>query len=134
LSLVLDSVNSALGSPVNGVGEVGSIKHNNVLAFLSDSTSEELLVLFMSPGGHVVVADGEGLLAGVDSVNLSVLNGELLVSEAVLLLGSVRDTVLSQVSVEGVVRLVHHVVLLALVVLDTSEGSGFAEELHLFFV
>jgi hypothetical protein len=106
LSLVLDGVNGTLGSPVLG-GGVGWLKGNVVSDSLAGLTgiTEELLVLGSSPGGHVVVTDGEVLLSGVDLLDLGVLLGEEVHSELEFLLGSVRDSVFRHVLNEGLLEL-----------------------------
>jgi len=130
-SLVLDGVNGTLGSPVDGVGEVGGIELNNVLGLVVLAlVAEELLVLVVSPGGHVVVADGEGVLLGVDLLDLSILDGELLKSELVLLGGTEGDAVLVEMGLEVLLDVGELVVLVAVLGLDTSESGGLAEELH----
>ena len=131
MSLVLDWVDGTLGSPVDGVGEVGDIEDLNVLGEVSVSwhlESEELLVLVMSPGGELVVSNGEGVsLLGVDLLDLLVLLGEELHSEGVLLLGSIGLSEGSDVLVEGGLDTD---LLLAVMVLDSEESSGFAKVKH----
>jgi len=126
--LVLDWVDGTLGSPVNGV-LVGWLELDSVVG-LSNSGTEELLVLSISPGGELVVAKLEGGLLGVDLVDGLVLGGEELESELVLLLGSVRETVLLHVGGEGTLEVDETVSLVAVLGLDVGESSGFAEELH----
>jgi hypothetical protein len=131
LSLVLDGVNGTLGSPVDGIGELGVIEDDNVLGVvLLTLEAEELLVLLMSPGGHVVVGDGEGVLSGVDLLDLGILDGVLLKSELVLLGGTVHDTELVEMGLEASLDVVELVVLLAVFGLDASVSGGLAEELH----
>jgi len=55
-------------------------------------------VLLWGPGGHEVVADGEGVLwVGVDSGEFLGVGNEDLLSEEELFLGSVGDTVAGDV-------------------------------------
>lgn len=131
LGLVLGSVNGTLGSPVDGIGELGVIEDDNVLGGVVVALeAEELLVLLMSPGGHVVVGDGEGVLSGVDLLDLGILDGVLLKSELVLLGGTVHDTELVEMGLEVLLNVVELMVLLALFGLDASVSGGLAEELH----
>jgi hypothetical protein len=132
LSLVLDGVNGTLGSPVDGIGELGVIEDDNVLGVvLLTLEAEELLVLLMSPGGHVVVGDGEGVLSGVDLLDLGILDGVLLKSELVLLGGTVHDTELVEMGLEASLDVVELVVLLAVFGLDASVSGGLAEPFRL---
>jgi len=104
--LVLDGVNSTLGSPVDGVS-IGWLKSDIVSLVLTSLSgiSEKLLVLSISPGGHEVVADGEVLLSGVDLVDLSILLGEEAHSELEFLLGSIGDSVFRHVLNESLLEL-----------------------------
>merc|ERR1719420_2461166 len=100
-----------LGSPVNAVGKVGGVEEDLVsLVVLWKSVSVELGLLLSSPGGEVVVSNGEGVLGGVDLLDLGVHVGEEVHSELELLLGSVGETmgvhVLEEVLLEGVVVVV----------------------------
>lgn len=74
----------------------------------------------MSPSGHEVVTDGEGVFwVSVDlSIGLGFLVEEFL-SEHVLFLGSVRDTVLGDMLEEYLAWGIH----------DTKGGKGFSEHL-----
>jgi len=131
LSLVLDGVNGTLGSPVDGVSKVGVVEHGDVLRGVETGwglESEELLVLLLSPGGELVVANGEGVsLLGVDLVDLLLLLLEDSHSEVVLLLGSVGFAEGGDVLVEGRFQL--HL-LLAVGRFDVKEASGFAKVKH----
>jgi hypothetical protein len=100
LTLVLDGVNGALGSPVNGVLEDWGIE-GGVLGWLSGSLeSEELLVLEVGHGGELVVTNGEWGLLRVDLGNGGVLLGELSKSELEFLISTVWETELGDVVVE----------------------------------
>lgn len=130
--LVLDGVNGTLGSPVDGIGELGVIEDDNVLGLVQLTlVAEDLLVLVVGPGGHEVVADGEGGLLSVDLLDLSILDGELLKSELVLLGGTVHDAELVEMSLELGLEGSELVLLVALLGLDTSESGGLAEELQI---
>jgi len=119
--LVLDGVDGTLGSPVDGVGEVGGVENLDVLGLVGlDSGTEELSVLLMGPGGELVVADGEGVLLGVLGLDELILDGELLKSELVLLGGAVGNTVLVEMGLEVRLEEGELVVLVALLGLDTS--------------
>jgi len=132
LSLVLDGVNGTLGSPVDLSRVLGVIEDDNVLGLVGlDLGTEELLVLLMGPGRHVVVANSEGGLLGVDLLDLSILDSELLKSELVLLGGTVHDTELVEMGLEGLLDGVEVLLLVALLGVDTSVSGGLAEELHL---
>lgn len=131
MSLVLDWVNSSEGSPVLSGwdtfgGEGGVLNFGGVLS----SETEKFFVLGVSPGGHEVVANGEGVLwVGVDLGVLSSLDIEDLFSEVVLFLGSIGDTVLGDVLEESVGGL-----NLFLADFFETKGEGsFAESVHLFF-
>ena len=128
--LILDGVDGTLGSPVDlslsGLGEL-----DNVLG-LSTAATEKSLVLGISPGGELVVTKLEVSLLSVDLVDSGILGGEELISELVLLLGSVGEAVVDHVLLEGALEhLVLGGLLVAVVGLDTGPGGGFAEELHL---
>lgn len=89
LFLVLDWVHGTLGSPVD-FNIVGFWKDLDVFLRLDTSVAEESLVLFLGPGGELVVSNGEGVVGvGVDLSNFSILLGEDVHSEGVLFRGSV---------------------------------------------
>ena len=91
LSLVLDGVDCTLGSPVDFGGEVARVNESwgNVL-LVHDLGSEESLVFISSPGGELVVSDGESVgLVTVDHLVFGILRLEDGQSEGVFLLGSV---------------------------------------------
>jgi len=78
LSLVLNWVDGSLSSPVdggwdsNGIDDVWGLDH-----VLWDLKCKHLFVLLMSPGGHEVVSNGEGVLwVGVDDGVLGILGHE----------------------------------------------------------
>merc|ERR1719453_1211371 len=90
LSLVLDWGDGTLGSPVDGVGEVGGVEEDlGSLVVSWESVSVKLGLLLSSPGGEEVVSNGEAVLAGVDFLDLLVHLGEEVESEVELLLGAV---------------------------------------------
>lgn len=130
--LVLDGVDGTLGSPVDLSGEIGGVENLHVLdgVVLGALEAEELLVLLMGPGGELVVAELEGVLSGVDLLDLLVLDGELLKSELVLLGGAEGNTELVEMGLEVGLEGGEVVVLVALLGLDASESGGLAEELH----
>lgn len=105
--MVLDCVNSSEGSPIFGLWDTFKWEHG-WLGFgdvLWGSVSEEFFVFLFSPGGHEVVADGEGVLwVGVNFSVLSGVGGEDSLSEVEFFLGSVRDTVGGDVLKEFFVR------------------------------
>jgi len=105
LALVLDGGDGTLLGPVDG-GLVGLGESHNILLGLLSLESEELLVLGIGPGGELVVSQSERVLLSVGLLDYGVLSGELLHSELELLLGSVRESVLSDVLVEGLLHLV----------------------------
>jgi len=107
LSLVLHGVDGSLGSPVDGVGEVLGVEDGGLgeLKGGGGLVSEESLVLEVGHGGELVVSDGEGVLGGVDLLDLLVLLGELLESEVVLLGGSEGESELGDVLDEVLVSL-----------------------------
>jgi len=127
LSLVLYWVDGTLGSPVNGSWEVDS---GEGLWLLSDGllslVSEEVLVLVMGPGGHVVVSEGEGVVSGVVVVDHVFLLGELVHSELEFLSGSVGEAVIVHV----VDELHHDVVGVFLLASLKAEERGNFAELH----
>jgi len=136
--LVLDWVDGSLGSPVDGGWEVdlGEDLNVGVWVFLLTSESEELLVLGISPGGEVVVSDGEGVLwDGVDLLVLGILLGEDGKSEVVLLLGSVGETELGHVLDEGTLELWgdERGLFVTEGGFKSEVSGGFAEVLHLCF-
>ena len=101
--MVLDWVNSSEGSPVLGVWDSDFLENGWLWDLWNaiwvggvqwGSVSEKLFVLLWGPGGHEVVADGEGVLwVGVDSSEFLGVGDEDLLSEQELGLGSVGDTV-----------------------------------------
>ena len=118
--MVLDGVDGSEGSPVLGGWDSFDWKGGSLgLVLWHSLESEEFFVLVLGPGGHEVVANGEGV--GWVSVDLSVFSGlglEDLLSEHIFFLGTVGDTVGGDVLEEVGVG----------VDLGTSEG-GF-KELH----
>ena len=96
-----------------------------------NSGSEEFLELVLGEGGELVVSNGEGVgWVSVDHGILGVLGGEDVKSEFVLLLGSVGESMGSEVLNEALLGLggdgggvVTHV--------DSEESHGGAEVVHL---
>ena len=128
--LVLDGKrNSTLCSPVDG-GLVGLWKDRGLASNLTalSSVSEELLVLEVGPGGHVVVADGEIGLLGVDLVHLGVLLRVEAKSELVLLSGTKGESVSSDMINEGLLELQGNWLVAEL--FEAEVGGSFAEFLH----
>ena len=99
LSLVLDSVNSSLSSPIEGCTEFWNFFKNGwLINGLWALVSEKFLVFFMSPGGHEVVTNSESVV--LISVNLGILlcfGVEDFLSEHVFFLGSEGEAVFSYV-------------------------------------
>jgi len=101
--LVLNWVNSSEGSPVLSGWDVDLIEDGWLWGLSNgvwvnsvewSSVSEKLFVLLWGPGGHEVVADGEGVLwVGVNSLEFLSVGHEDLLSEHELFRGSVGDTV-----------------------------------------
>jgi len=97
--LVLDGVNGSEGSPVLGGwdsfgGEDGWLSNGLV----SSLESENLFVLLLGPGGHEVGSNGEGVCwVSVDLGEFGNLGVEDFLSEHVFFLGSIGDTVSSDV-------------------------------------
>jgi len=132
--LVLDGVNGSEGSPVLGVWE-SDFGENGWLWELSGIirsdggvewglVSEKFFVLGSGPGGHEVVSNGEGV--GGIGVDLGIFNSvgiEDSLSEDVFFLGSVGDTVVSDVLEEIGAWLSNG--------FETKGEGGFSE--HLFF-
>jgi len=137
--LVLDWVDLSLVVPVDLGWEVDLGEDLDVLlevVGVLSSESEKLSVLFLGPGGELVVSDGEGVvLVGVDLLVLGVLLGEDAESEVELFLSSVGESHLVDVVHEGTLDLWGGEVcfLLAHVGLESEVGGGFAEVLHLCF-
>jgi len=89
---------------VDGGGEVDLGEDLDIVGgrCILTSVTEESLVLFSSPGGELVVSNGEGVeWVGVDLHVLGILLGEDAKSEVVLLLGSVGLTEVGEVLHEG---------------------------------
>ena len=128
VSLVLDGVDTTLGSPVpSTVGRGGEVL-DVLLGGLTTGVTEELLELSLGPGGEHVVADGEGVLGvGVELSEGFVLGGKKSKSVFVLLLGGIGDTVLVDVGGEG--RFEGTEIFTDLV-LDAEDGSSVAKEVH----
>ena len=127
VSLVLDGVDTTLGSPVSTVGGRGEVLEV-LLGNIATLVAEELLELSLGPGGEHVVADGESVLGvSVDLSESLVLGGKELESVFVLLLGGVRELVLSDVLHESRLKSAE---LIADLVLDTNERGGVAKEVH----
>ena len=127
--MVLDWVNSSEGSPVLGGwdsfgGEDGWFSFLNVLWGL---VTEEFLVFFMGPGGHEVVANGEGVvLVGVDLLVFSILGFKDLLSEGIFFSGSVAESVFGNVVKEfgGSINFI------VADVFESEGHGGFAEGVH----
>lgn len=101
MTLVLDRVDGALGSPVDSIGKVRSIENLRVLGIvLLASVAEKLSVLVLRPGGEFVVGETEGILSGIVLFDIGVLKSELLETEVELFLGAEREAILSNVSLE----------------------------------
>jgi len=131
--LVLDGVNGSEGSPVLGGwdsfgGEDGWLGNGLV----SSLESENLFVLLLGPGGHEVGSDGEGVCwVSVDLGEFGNLGVEDFLSEHVFFLGSIGDTVSSDVLEE----LGGGIDVFVFAEIGESEGEGgFAERVHLFFL
>ena len=130
MSLVLDGIDGSLGSPVDGISEIGGVQDLDVV-LLVELGSEEFLVFGLGPGGHVVVSDGEGVgCVGVDHVVFGVLLVEEGKSESVLLLGSVGDSEVSEMLDESLLDMgfdgggvIAHV--------KSDESGGGTESVHL---
>jgi len=91
--LVLDGVDGSEGSPVLGGWGLNGGEGLEGLVLWDTLESEKFFVLRSGPGGHEVVADGEGV--GFISVDLSVFSGfgvEEFLSEEEFFGGSVGDT------------------------------------------
>jgi len=127
LSLVLNWGDGTLGSPVNGISEVGGVESDWLLGLEANwgLVSEEFAGLILGPGGEVVVSNGERGVLGIHFLDLSILLGEDVHSEDELLLGSVGESVHVHVLHERLLKTV--VVVLVAYVLDTSESGSFAE-------
>jgi len=128
LSLVLDGVHGSLGSPVDGVLEVGVIDELDFWDLLNGwhLESKKSLVLLLSPSGELVVSNLESGLSSVDLLNLSILLGEDLESEHELFFGSIRKSELVQVSNEVLLE-----ESALLVVAQVFHADGVAKEVHL---
>jgi hypothetical protein len=130
--LVLDWVDGSLGDPVDlSLKVVGWELGNDIglVEGLWSSVSEESLVLSGSPGGEHVVSNGEGVLwVGIDLLVLSILLGEDVQSELVLLLGSVGDSVFREVLDESLLGEGKWSNVVAGV--EAEVGSGGAEGVH----
>jgi len=124
--LVLDGVNGSEGSPILGGwdsfgGEDGWLSNGLV----SSLESENLFVLLLGPGGHEVGSNGEGVCwVSVDLGEFGNLGVEDFLSEHVFFLGSIGDTVSSDVLEE----LGGGIDFLVFAEIGESEGEGgFAE-------
>ena len=101
--MVLDGVDSSESSPILLGWDVDLVEDGWLWGLSNgvwvnsvewSSVSEKFFVLLWGPGGHEVVADGEGVLwVGVDSLEFFGVGHEDLLSEHELFGGSVRDTV-----------------------------------------
>jgi hypothetical protein len=133
--LVLDWVDGSLGDPVDlSLKVVGWELGNDIglVEGLWSSVSEESLVLSGSPGGEHVVSNGEGVLwVGIDLLVLSILLGEDVQSELVLLLGSVGDSVFREVLDESLLGEGKWSNVVAGV--EAEVGSGGAEGVHEYY-
>jgi len=132
LSLVLDSVDGTLGSPVDlSIKDFGVELLNLSVVHGGWLSGEDLLVLLMGPGGEFVVTENVRVLLSVDLVNFFVLDGELLKSEFVLLIGSIADT--KSRNMLHVSLFDHGEVFRLLLTDDSSEGGSFANDVHFKF-
>ena len=103
VSLVLDGVDTTLGSPVPSTISRGGEVLDVLLRGGTTSVTEESLQLSLGPGGEHVVTDGESVLGvSIDALKGQILLNKELESVFVLLFGSVRDTVVLEMSVEGI--------------------------------
>ena len=106
MSLVLDWVDGTLGDPVDLIGKVGGVELGDVVVLEVgwSLVTEDSLGLEFGHGGELVVSEDEGVLGGVDLVDLSILLGEETHSEVVLLLGSEVETMGGNVLHEGLLE------------------------------
>ena len=103
MSLVLDWGDGTLGSPVDGVGEVGLIEVGNV-GLLNLSVTVKFFHLSESLVGEHVVSNNVGVVGvGVEGLDLVVSGDELLLSEHEFSDGSVGFSVFRDVGHEFVV-------------------------------
>jgi len=131
LSLVLDGVDSTLGSPVDGSG--GSLwERDDVLLLLDSLESKKSLVLRIGEGGEHVVSNGEGVVwVRVDLLVLLLLLVEDSKSELVLLGGTVGDSVHRDVLDESLLNWGgDDSGVLAHGRLESHVGGGGAESVH----
>jgi len=121
LGLVLNGVNSTLGSPVDGLGEVAVIEVSWFGVGVIDLGTKHLLGLLLSHGGEHVVSESEGVLIVVPEVDLVVLLLEDRESVHVLLLGTVAEAVSGDMGLESLVELMS---VLSLLMETEAEHGG----------
>jgi hypothetical protein len=128
--LVLNWVDGSEGSPVLGGWDSFGGEDGWLSESLVTLESENLFVFILGPGGHEVGTNSEGVCwIGVDLGEFGHLGVEDFLSEHVFFLGSVGDTVFSDVLEE----LGGGIDLFVFAEIGESEGEGgFAEVVHLF--
>ena len=123
-ALVLDGVDLALGSPVDGVSEVGGVQlgvRGAIVGSLLEA--EDSGILLVAPGGELVVAELEAGLAVVNLCHGSIFGHEDLAAVLVLGLGAELEAVVSDVLIKCRAVLSGR---LALVHLESEKAGGLA--------
>ena len=110
VTLVLDLVDSSLGSPVDTGGKTSLLENSWLCSVvLVDSVSKESLELIIGPGRELVVANSEGVgLILVDLSKGGILGGEQAHSVLVLLLGAIAQAEVSHVNNEALLEVGGH--------------------------
>lgn len=140
VTLVLNLLDCSFISPVNGdslKSLVDLILEINVwgsLALWSGFLAKKFLVLSISPGGELVVSDGEGIsLLSIDLVDLLVSLHELLESELEFFSCSIGVAPLMDVSDVLGSQQVQRLLLWSVRVVEADGSECFVKSLHFLF-
>ena len=132
-TLILDGVDTALGSPVNCTQQVGVVEVANLDLMVLEVVSQACIHLhfLLGDSGEFVVAKGVRALDLVPEIELGILLLKDLESEVVLLLSSVAESKLVDVSLE--LLLESKRLLLRFKVALEAKHRGCLNKLHHFF-